>query len=245
MEVNTIHFASIPSTNIWLKENDKLITDENLIAISADEQTAGRGRFNRTWISPKNKNLYLSFGIAIPENLKQPGILSLILAFSVLKTLDTMGFKGMMKWPNDIFLKGKKISGILGELIHSHGKQKAILGIGLNVNMDETSLGELSRKASSLYLESKKEWDCIEIRKKLIEHFLESITIFFREGFTYFLHFLKQRDFLMGHHIRIMSGDKELSGKYLGVNEDGTASIEEIHEGKKVLYSGDVTVLEY
>ena len=102
------------------------------MVIVAETQTAGRGRYNRTWVS-KPGNLYVSFLYKIPE--RDPK-LSYAVAVTVAETLVSFGLKPQIKWPNDVLIDGKKISGILIE----YALNFVIVGIGINIKTCPSSL---------------------------------------------------------------------------------------------------------
>lgn len=156
---NMIYLDTIDSTN---SESRRRAAEEaEGTVILAEQQTAGKGRFGREWSSPKSKGIWMS--ILLKPDLSSIKIpqLTLIAAAAVCLALDERSLllpdqQVKIKWPNDIFLAGKKIGGILTEMqVRDNKVQSVIVGIGLNVNLGEEDVsGDLIDKATSLYLET-------------------------------------------------------------------------------------------
>ena len=135
---NTIYFKQITSTNDYLK---KILTDDTPegTLILAEEQTAGRGRFDRRWIAPPRSSLLTSLLFRpdfLPPNRAQ--LLTMVCALAVTDAIaEQTGITAGLKWPNDVIFGGKKLAGILTELgIVGERLDWVIVGMGLNVNID-------------------------------------------------------------------------------------------------------------
>ena len=102
--------------------------------LTAEVQTAGRGRRGRTWLSPFGRNLAVSIGIAIERPVAEIGALSLVVGVAVQRALIEHGLSGVeLKWPNDVLLEGRKLAGILIELVRAVSPVEVVIGIGVNV----------------------------------------------------------------------------------------------------------------
>lgn len=124
--MNKIYFEELPSTNTYLKENYNKYKNQDIII--ANKQTNGRGRFDRKWDSINDITISFLFK---NNNYNHPIISSL----AVFETLKSLGLNPKIKWPNDIFVDNKKISGILIESIFESNEKKCdIVGIGINMN---------------------------------------------------------------------------------------------------------------
>ena len=100
------------------------------LVVLADEQTAGRGRQGRVWLSPPGCGVLLSVLLFPPESLRRPVVLTALAAVAVCETIfQCARLQATIKWPNDVLVRGRKVCGILVE----HGRG-TIIGIGLNVN---------------------------------------------------------------------------------------------------------------
>lgn len=124
-----IYFDVLDSTNSYLKDNYEKYENEDVII--ANIQTKGRGRFDRKWVS--NNDICLS--ILFKGNNFNHSIISSV---AILKTLNDLNIECSIKWPNDIYVNMKKISGVLIETIYESNEKKCdIVGIGLNMNSNE------------------------------------------------------------------------------------------------------------
>ena len=114
--MNKLHLNKIDSTNNYLKQNYKNLEDYTFV--SADLQTNGKGRNEREWKSENGKNLLFSLLLLDKPLFKLYKDISIITAYSIIEALSKIGIKGLsLKWPNDVYVNGKKICGILLESI--------------------------------------------------------------------------------------------------------------------------------
>jgi len=126
---NFIHLESVESTMTSIK---KYIGNKNICMI-ADEQTSGVGRRGNEWISPKG-NIYISFLIKYDLSIENHFLFSALTANSITKFLKTYIHENIdIKWPNDININGKKIAGIMTEIIEKNNIQYIIIGAGINI----------------------------------------------------------------------------------------------------------------
>jgi len=118
--------------------------------VLAEEQTAGRGRFGRAWVSPAGKNIYLT--LLLRPTVDQLRRLSIITPLAVALAIEeTTGLTPQIKWPNDVLLSGRKVSGILIETDFSGSEPRyALLGPGVNVNFEIDPASEIAGIATSL-----------------------------------------------------------------------------------------------
>ena len=166
-----IKLNAIDSTNQYLHDLIGKISLEDFAVVTARYQTKGRGQRATTWQSEKDKNLIISvLKKEIDLNPQRQFLLNIVVSLSLFKTLETLQIpKLSIKWPNDILSHDKKIAGILIELILKKNTiDKAIIGIGLNVN--QTNFKELS-SASSLQNITGIHYDLDELLHKLLENF--------------------------------------------------------------------------
>ena len=166
---NIIYFDSIGSTNSKAKELAEGGKVHGTVVIS-EEQTSGRGRIGRDWLSPKYKGIWMSIILRpniITENISK---ITLLGAAAVQKAIMKMGVKTSIKWPNDIVINSKKVCGILtemsGEIDHIN---YLVMGIGINVNLEKEDITtDLKDVATSIKIESGKPMD----RKLLLANIL-------------------------------------------------------------------------
>lgn len=127
-----IHFKEIPSTNTWIKENLHKIPNSGILWVTADRQTAGRGRHGKSWISQEGEGLLLSYGYWASINDEEQ-LLSLQIAKNLSKLFTFLGLNTTVKPPNDILVNEKKLCGVLCETAWDQDRLAHIVGIGINV----------------------------------------------------------------------------------------------------------------
>jgi BirA family biotin operon repressor/biotin-[acetyl-CoA-carboxylase] ligase len=152
LEVIYHHFESLTSTNDWMKAYLEYLPEGRVALVTADTQTKGRGQYGRSWFSPKGVNLYASFGYFVDQE-ENPLSSIRSLATSAAALLTKRGVDCSIKWPNDLFVNGKKIAGILCETVQNSLSMGIVVGIGLNVNMSYEYLERIDQPATSLFLE--------------------------------------------------------------------------------------------
>lgn len=238
-------FDSISSTSDYLRSHVKYQYD-NYICL-ADNQISGRGKFNNTWYSPFEKNIYFSMQTRIKNCDGRLHSLSIVISVIVVNTLcqlfpDIMFF---IKWPNDIFFKNKKLSGILIDVIHTSIIYTwVVIGIGINVNMDCTKLIN-----SNLWISLFQILNCVidrnEIIVQLIHNIIFGIEIFNKYGFIKFVNNYLYCDYFKNHNITLHTSNiKNITGKYLGINNKGHILI--LHENKVLsFYSGEAYIAKF
>ena len=136
------HLDVVDSTNRYLRdEADNLwVNGKDIVAVTADHQTAGRGQRGNVWSSKMGENLLLSMLVRPGSSLEVANqfLLSQAVAVSLHATMKCYGIETKLKWPNDIYVGNRKLAGILVELDYSGTfVEQAIVGIGLNVNQTE------------------------------------------------------------------------------------------------------------
>ena len=169
----TVHFArETDSTNLWIKRLAKEGASEGTLAL-AEFQSAGRGRLGRSWEVPEGTSVMMSILLRPKFEPQYAPTLTLVMGMAVAKAVKNLGFDVSIKWPNDVVVSHKKICGILTEMGVRDGKiDYAVIGVGINVNIKEFP-EEMADKATSLYLESGREFDRSQIPGLVMEAFEE------------------------------------------------------------------------
>ena len=131
--------------------------------VVVEEQTVGRGRFDRAWVSPRSQNL--SFSVILRPTAAQLPYVNMAAALAVVRAVEkAAGLAATIKWPNDVRVGGRKLSGILIETVMA-GREvdHAVIGIGINVNFDPAMHPEIAETATSLYRETGRKKDRSEV----------------------------------------------------------------------------------
>ena len=206
--------------------------------VSADYQSAGRGRTGRSWESVPGENLMFSMLIKDKELVSKFGLLSVASAVAVMNAVKKLGGNGVsVKWPNDVYINGKKTCGILLEGVTIKGELKeVVIGIGLNVN--QTEFGSVLHKATSLKLESGKDFKVKDVKKLVYKEI--KTTFYSLKSSDYAIEEAINNDYLKGKTVfSELSGEKK-EVTVLGINRDGTLKVSS--EGKELdVMSGEIT----
>lgn len=218
---NRIKFVEeIPSTNTYLKENYNDL--DNLFSICAKHQTNGKGRLGRTW----NDNDDLLMSILLKDDLLLEKIeeISLVICASIFKVLKNILNEVKIKWPNDILINQKKVCGILLESVVSSKLECLVIGFGINVNTKEF-LEELKTKATSLYLETKKEYDIKSLAKEIYSQFIIDYEEY-KKGNKNYLKICKENSCLIDKDITYLSNGTLVNAKVIDILDNGHILLE-------------------
>ena len=227
-----LYFEELDSTNEFAKR--EYCNLENFSMIIADYQYKGKGRNNREWYSPKGENLYFSL-IVFPEiEVKYLTSLPVLTGFSVLKTIESLiTFDQIfLKWPNDIIVNNRKISGILIE----SKKNAVIIGVGINVNSKK--MPDFSEnKPTSLRIETGKFFDRLFILKEFFENFCRVYEKFKNEKIITedILNEINENIYLKNEMVEVVFNEEIVTGTLKGINENGALIID-----NNLVFAGDV-----
>ncbi len=236
-------FETIDSTNQYLKQfkNNK----HPKICI-AEQQTAGKGRFNREWHSPFGKNIYLSCLYPFQKDVSELAGLSLLTSLAVIKTLNEMGVNKhlFVKWSNDIVFNGKKLAGNLIEIqAETHAACQAIIGIGLNVNMLHDEENKISQHWTAVCQILHQYIDRNDLCIRLINHLIAYLKKFETQGFEIFIDEWDKVDYLKNKFISLHIFNEKITGKVLGINSQGYLLLQQ-NDGKvRVCSSGEAGLI--
>ncbi|ADU26919.1 biotin--[acetyl-CoA-carboxylase] ligase [Ethanoligenens harbinense] len=218
-----IHFQSIDSTNRKAKELAEQGEPEGTIVV-AETQTGGRGCAGRTWDSKPMEGIWMSVILRPTLDLPSVPCITQIACAAVGQALETMVKAVQIKWPNDILVNDKKISGVLTE---SSGEidrvQYAVVGIGVNVNQNaEDFLPELAEKATSL----KRETGKAQSRQKLCCTILEALERAYllgdgATGMECAITYCKDHSVTLGRPVSFMENGMEVHGTAVDIDERG------------------------
>ncbi len=230
------------STNQYLLECLEQNQLKNGVVL-AETQTQGRGRRGRYWVSPFGSNIYMSLSWQMGISIAEMAGLSLVVAISVAKALQKFGIDDvMLKWPNDVYVDGRKLAGILLELRgESNSPCSAIIGIGVNVNMPEDMADKIDQPWIDMQQLLKKQVNRNKVAAMILNELIPRLQQFNKTGFSGFMNEWEQLDFLAGKVINI-EGHMQLSeGVASGVDKQGALLVE--YKGQvQALYSGEISI---
>jgi len=238
--MNTIHLTHVDSTNTYAKKNAEHFPKGEITCIVAEEQSAGRGREQKKWLSPKGVNLYLTFFFELSAHLPHLTAIGQMLAVSLARVILAHDVSPKLKWPNDIYLSGKKMAGILCETEFHGSAVDLFLGIGINVNMDDFS--HIDQPATSLLKETNKTWDKTLLLEELQRQLTQDLEQFRKGGFLPFLDFFNERLAFKGQKVLCQQGAKTWEGICSRVNGSGQLEVE-LESGEiKTFSSGEISL---
>ena len=235
-------FKTIDSTNRYLKD---LPSSDRLTLCCAEEQTQGRGRFNRHWHSPFGENIYCSSRWNLHCDLTKLSGLSLVTSLAVLATLNelTPCEDIKVKWPNDILWGDKKLCGSLIELAtQTDGNIQVIIGIGLNVNSDTKNYPLPDKPWCSLYEIHQQLLNRNQLISSLIIRMESYLNRFINKGLNDFMDEWKQADYLAGKHITMTQMSGLICGKACGITSMGQLILEDEQGTPYFISSGDASL---
>ncbi len=241
-------FASIDSTNTYLLGQPGPGAGHFHVAM-ADQQTAGRGRHDRHWLSPPGAGLSLSLAYTFAALPGQLPALTLAIGVAVVAALRELDIpKIALKWPNDIVAVDGKLGGILTEVQSGEGAGATVVtGIGINVHLREP----LDLGVDSAWAQQPTDLHSIQadlppretLAAAIIDHVFATFARFEKEGFATFAAEWRQHDWLLGREILVDTAEDQIAGVAAGVDDDGALLVDTSHGCERVI-SGTILLPE-
>ena len=239
-----LRFDSLPSTNLEAARRAAEGAPEGL-CIVAGEQTAGRGRLDRQWVSPKGAGLY--FSIILRPAFEQTSwpLLTLMAAVAVHDTLlDSCALKTDIKWPNDVMAEGRKLCGILAETVETSLGRAVVVGIGINLTNDAFPT-ELANVATSVASASGHTAELDVILKALTRVLARYYQLLQGPNGPEEMvdAWANRSSYAKGKHIRVTNGEEIVEGISRGLEPDGALRVETATGAMRIVRAGDVSSL--
>lgn len=240
------HFSLVDSTNRVARELAEEGAHEGTVVL-AEQQSQGKGRMERHWHSPPG-GIWMSVILRPQLPPYQVQGITLVAAVVVVEAVkEVTGLCPKIKWPNDIYIEGRKVCGILAEMKGEMDRvDHVVIGIGLNANnefkeADEPGSEGFSAASLSMFLGEPAD------RRDLVRAILSRLEEYYfrhgREGISYLLELWRRNNFTLGSSVVLKMGDKEFPGVAEDITPEGGLILRN-HQGKtKVFYSGEVTVI--
>ena len=232
----------IDSTNAYAMRNLANLSDQEIIV--SNRQTAGKGRLNRSWLSDRENNVYLSIVLKPCEKVgNNLPLVNLTQYMSVIlcKILENYGVTAEIKWPNDVLVNGKKIAGILSQVSVQGDKFKGIvLGVGVNLNLTQEDLDKINQPAVSLNLLLGKPVHKDSFVEKILDNFFENYKLFLKQGFPFIKNEYIKRNNFIGKQIAVNTPCSCETGTVQGVRDDGSLVILDTEMNEKIITIGDI-----
>jgi len=234
-----IYYSRLTSTMEVAKQETQQGAADGTVVI-ASEQTAGRGRLKRVWLSPKG-SLALSI-ILYPSVVYLPSLI-MVASLAVVHSIEAVtGLKPRLKWPNDVLVNGRKVSGILIEnSVRGNIVNYAIIGIGVNVNLRLPDFPEIPPAATSLSDELGRGVSRLAlIRRLLIE--VEKLYLTLPTGGESIYQEWRDNLVTLGRRVQIKSGKTDYEGIAESVASDGGLLLRHPDGSLTKIVAGDVTL---
>lgn len=233
---NVLYYPSLPST----MDKARSLLQAGIgvgTVVLAGQQTAGKGRLGRKWLSSPDSSLLLSV-ILRPAPLQLP-LLNMIAGLATVHSIEeVVGLKASIKWPNDVLISGKKVAGILMQNVFEGGELRAsIVGIGINVNLDASSFPEISAVATSLSGESGRDlhpWQLLPSLLRQFDQFYDELG----NGRAIYERWLSGVETL-GKVVQVRCGDSVEEGYAASINEDGSITLRRSDGSLVTLVTGE------
>lgn len=239
-----LRFDSLPSTNTEAARQARLGAAEGLCII-AREQTAGRGRNNRAWVSPSDAGLYFSIVLRPVIEQKLWPLLTLMSALAVHDALvAACKLQTDIKWPNDVYAGGRKLCGILAETVEGETSRAVVVGIGINLN-DRAFPEALRSTATSVEAETGRGVDREHLIAALITALLKKYEALQQPGGISLMlcEWSQRSSYATGKRVRVELADETIEGVTRGLEPDGSLRVETVVGEIKLVRAGDVTAL--
>ncbi|MDO4293351.1 MAG: biotin--[acetyl-CoA-carboxylase] ligase [Eubacteriales bacterium] len=231
---------TVDSTNLEVCRAAGQGAPEGLL-VQAEEQTAGRGRRGRSWLSPPGENLYFSLLLRPDIDPEKTHMLTPLMALAVAKSARSLGIDALIKWPNDVVARGHKLCGILTELHLEAEGFYVVIGTGINVN--QRSFPEGLHEATSLCLEKGSGIDREELLARVLRCFEECYGRFLetqdlsglRAGYEALL-------VNRGRTVEVLDPKGAWKGEALGILDTGELLVRRSDGTKEAVFAGEVSV---
>lgn len=237
------YLESVDSTNTYAKD---LAKDSNLsdVLIVSDNQTAGRGRMGRSFYSPSQNGVYMSFILRPTTHLEDTQLLTLAAAVAVIKSLkQCLDIDAQIKWLNDIYINNQKLSGILTEgeiILESQSYKYLVLGIGINVFTDNDIPDSISNIYTSIDKHTTRAIDRNECVAAITNNFYE-IYNSLPDSREKLLDEYRTACFILGEEVWI-NNDPKQAVTAVDINDQGHLLVKDKHGNERLLYSGEVSI---
>jgi len=242
MNITVLTYDSLDSTNTEALKQARQGADEGL-CIVARQQTAGRGRHGRVWVSQKNAGLYFSIVLRPKLDTKFLPLITLMTGVAVHDTLQDLGLNPDIKWVNDVLVNGKKISGILAETTETNNG--LAVGVGIGINLKSTNFPpEIADIATSLESETKvaATGNLVELLTKYLTYFYEILRS--ENGPAEIIDQWRRRSsYFSGKAVRVVLENETITGVTDGLEPNGALRVRRENGELSIIHAGVVEQL--
>jgi BirA family transcriptional regulator, biotin operon repressor / biotin---[acetyl-CoA-carboxylase] ligase len=234
-----VRLDTVDSTNTYIRNHQEL-WDRQYCTVVAREQTGGKGRFERTWLSEPGLDLACSMVFIPPGSASDFSCVTLLAGLAVHRALSPRCGKDLnLKWPNDIRWKTKKLGGILCEAVPAARPPVVIIGIGINVNRDRFP-GEIASTAVSLKIATGTDHSVDEVFHEIMRHCVKILTGFRTPIDESLIREWEKVSQSIGSPVRFVLHDRVEDGVLSAINPDGSIRITTLSGNTIDGYRGEV-----
>jgi len=238
------YYEKISSTNKRAKELISSSPPEGTL-ILAEEQTGGRGRLGRSWFSPPGAGIWMTVILTPKLPPAELPKLTLVGAVALSKAVyKELSLRPLVKWPNDLYLEDRKITGILTELSGEMGRlEYLILGVGVNVNQSMQDFPpELGDKAGSLRIFLGRSVSRISLLRRYLEYLEKEYLTALKNGFSEVISYCRNYSVTLGNRVEVTDGERIYRGEAVAIDENGALILKK-EDGQQVrVLSGEVNL---
>jgi len=239
-----LRFDSLPSTNTEAARQAALGAREGLCVV-AREQTAGRGRQQRVWVSPKDAGLYFSIVLRPRMDAREWPLITLAAALAVRDALrDACALEADIKWPNDLLAGGRKLCGILAETLETPQGRAVVLGIGINLT-NRAFPPEILGAATSVEEQTRQTPDAERLLASLTRSLSRRYETLDAEGRA--AHIVREWEaaspYAHDRRVRVALGGETFEGTTRGLEPDGALRVETPDGQMRIVRAGDVMAI--
>jgi BirA family transcriptional regulator, biotin operon repressor / biotin---[acetyl-CoA-carboxylase] ligase len=240
---NILLYRTLESTNTQAKELASAAAPEGTLVI-AEEQTAGRGRMGRRWLSPPYANLLFSLLLRPAVQVDRVFTLTMTFALSAIEALEACtSISPGIKWPNDLYVNHRKLGGILTEFsVVSGAVEYVILGFGLNVNWNPGADEEMLYPATSVEAETGSRVSRTALLAAILRTFERSYIDLLTNGPDPLQQRWNKRCLILGEWVEIETPDGRICGRALGIDREGALMVMDQEGRETAVRCGDVSM---
>lgn len=209
----------------------------------AEQQLSGRGRMGRGWVSPRGKGIWMSMVLRPTVPIHFAPQLTLLTAVALCRSLKRITALPIgIKWPNDLLIEGKKISGILLESAAEDERLRYVIaGIGISVNLEESDYpAELLEKAASLRIISGQKWTREQIIADFLKEWEQLYFLYHEQGFSPIVTLWEALSVSLGKPARLITPQGDIIGVPIGLDESGAIRIEFADGSVRPVFSAEM-----
>jgi len=236
-------YDSVESTQTIAKQS--LVDNQYTMLILSDEQTKGRGRFNRNWSSSKGKGLWMSVVLRPNVSFAMIPKFNLFIALGIRDAIQAFSKdKVEIKWPNDIYINDKKVCGFLTEMVANADAVEAIIcGIGINLNHQEEDFSDIIRhRATSIRLHYSEEINRYQFLKRLIEGIEKRYHQFLNSSFETIRDEYIRTSNIWHRKLTFTENGEQFIGEAIDINNDGFLIVKDEDNQMRRLISADIDI---